>query len=99
MNMDFSNEEVMRSLKVRAKRLDNNKWVEGYIYEHEPPLQAWDAGQPDIPSRWFVMFTAYADWNMIRGINAVEVIPESMEKIKSTPELEIDTRNKLLEDR
>ena len=69
----------MREILFRGKRLDNGKWVEGYLYEHEPPLVGIvpENYVPE-PSKWFIVRTAFADWNLPRQIGFVEVDPSTV---------------------
>ena len=69
----------MREIIFRGKRLDNGEWVEGYLYEHEPPL-AGIVSENDVPepSKWFVARTGFADWNMPRPVEFVEVDPSTV---------------------
>ena len=66
----------MREILFRGKRLDNGEWVEGYLYEHEPPLVG-IVSEKDEPeaSKWFIARTGFADWNMPRPVELVEVDP------------------------
>lgn len=69
----------MREIVFRGKRIDNGEWVEGYLYEHEPPL-AGIVSEDDVPepSKWFVARTGFADWNMPRPVEFVEVDPSTV---------------------
>ena len=64
----------MREIIFRGKRLDNGEWAEGYLYEHEPELVG-IVSENDVPepSKWFIARTAFADWNMPRLAEFVEV--------------------------
>ena len=64
----------MREILFRGKRLDNGEWVEGYLYENEPALVG-IASENDVPepSKWFIVRTGFADWNMPRPVEFVEV--------------------------
>lgn len=64
----------MREILFRGKRLDNGEWVEGYLYEHEPALVG-IVSENDVPepSKWFIARTGFADWNMPRPVEFVEV--------------------------
>ena len=64
----------MREILFRGKRIDNGEWVEGYLYEHEPPLVGIvpENYVPE-PSKWFIVRTAFADWNLQRQVEFVEV--------------------------
>ena len=69
----------MREILFRGKRLDNGEWVEGYLYEHEPALVG-IASENDVPepSKWFIARTGFADWNMTRPVELVEVAPSTV---------------------
>ena len=69
----------MREILFRGKRLDNGDWVEGYLYEHEPPLVG-IVSEKDEPeaSKWFIARTGFADWNMPRPVEFVEVSPSTV---------------------
>ena len=69
----------MREILFRGKRLDNSDWVEGYLYEHEPPLVG-IVSEKDEPkaSKWFITRTGFADWNMSRPVELVEVDPSTV---------------------
>lgn len=69
----------MREIFFRGKRLDNGEWVEGYLYQHEPALVG-IASENDVPepSKWFIARTGFADWNMPRPVEFVEVDPSTV---------------------
>ena len=69
----------MREILFRGKRLDNGEWVEGYLYEHEPPLVGIvpENYVPE-PSKWFIARTGFADWNMPRTVEFVEIDPSTV---------------------
>ena len=69
----------MREILFRGKRLDNGDWVEGYLCEHEPPLVG-IISEKDEPeaSKWFIVRTGFADWNMPRPVELVEVDPSTV---------------------
>lgn len=69
----------MREILFRGKRMDNGEWVEGYLYEHEPPLVG-IVSEKDEPeaSKWFIARTGFADWNMPRPVELVEVYPSTV---------------------
>ena len=69
----------MREILFRGKRLDNGAWIEGYLYEHEPPLVG-IISEKDEPeaSKWFIARTGFADWNMPRPVELVEVDPSTV---------------------
>ena len=69
----------MREILFRGKRMDNGKWAEGYLYEHEPALVG-IVSENDVqePSKWFIARTGFADWNMPRPIGFVEVDPSTV---------------------
>ena len=53
------------------------EWVEGYIYEHQPPLQCVVSDISE-KSKWYILQTAFADWNMPRAMETIKVIPETV---------------------
>ncbi|MFV0518444.1 MAG: hypothetical protein ACK5MV_13710 [Aminipila sp.] len=61
----------------KAKRVDSGKWVEGFYYEHKPPLQCF-AGENTEKSKHYILQTGFADWGMPRKIDLIEVIPETV---------------------
>ena len=69
----------MREILFRGKRLDNGEWVEGYLYEHEPALVG-IVSENDVPepSKWFIARTGFADCNMPRPVEFVEVAPSTV---------------------
>lgn len=69
----------MREILFRGKRIDNGEWVEGYIYEHEPPLIA-IVPEDYVPelSKWYILRTAFADWNLPRQVEFIEVDPSTV---------------------
>lgn len=69
----------MREIIFRGKRLDNGEWTEGYLYEHEPALVG-IVSENDVPepSKWFIVRTAFADWNMPRRAEFIEVDPSTV---------------------
>ena len=69
----------MREILFRGKRLGNGEWVEGYLYEHEPALVG-IASENDVPepSKWFIARTGFADWNMPRPVEFVEIDPSTV---------------------
>ena len=69
----------MCDILFRGKRLDNGEWVEGYLYEHEPALVG-IVSENDVPepSKWFIAKTGFADWNMPRPVEFVEVDPSTV---------------------
>ena len=71
----------MREIIFRGKRLDNGEWVDGYLYEHEPALVG-IASENDVPepSKWFIARTGFADWNMPRPVEFVEIDPSTVEQ-------------------
>lgn len=69
----------MREIIFRGKRTDNGEWAEGYLYEHEPALVV-IVSENDVPepSKWFIARTGFADWNMPRPVEIVEVDPSTV---------------------
>ena len=69
----------MREILFRGKRMDNGEWAVGYLYEHEPALVGIvsENDAPE-PSKWFIARTGFADWNMPRPVELVEVDPSTV---------------------
>lgn len=69
----------MEDYLCRAQRKDGNGQVEGYVYEHEPPLVAFKTDSYQDPgSKWYILKTAFADWNMPRQVEFIEVDPATV---------------------
>ena len=69
----------MREILFRGKRMENWSWVEGYLYEHEPAFVG-IVSENDVPvqSRWFILRTGFADWNLPRPVEFIEVNPHTV---------------------
>lgn len=68
-----------REILFRGKRIDNGEWVKGYLYEHEPALVSISSeNDAPKPSKWFIAKTGFADWNMPRPVEFVEVDPSTV---------------------
>lgn len=69
----------MRDILFRGKRLYNREWADGYLYEQEPALVG-IVSENDVPepSKWFIARTGFADWNMPRPVEFVEVDPSTI---------------------
>lgn len=68
----------MREILFKGKRVDNGEWVEGYVYEHQPPLQCIVPREYTRKSKFYICNTAFADWHMPRRVEFIEVIPETI---------------------
>ena len=73
----------MINIRVSGLRKDNGQSITGYLYEHEPPIQC-IVPVNCIPekSKWYILNTAFSDWNMPRQVEFTEVFPESVEVLK-----------------
>lgn len=68
-----------REILSRAKCKSNGVWVTGYVYQHEPPLPGVvPNGYVPETSRWFILRTAFADWNMPRQVEYLEIAPATI---------------------
>lgn len=68
----------MREITFRAKRKSDNHWVEGFYYEHGAPLQCVGNPKEKKIDKYCIVRSAFADWNMPRQIEFIEVIPETV---------------------
>lgn len=66
-----------REILFRGKRIDNGEWAEGYIYEHEAPLVCFSNDQKE-DSKWYIVQTAFADWNMPRNVEMIRVCSDTV---------------------
>ena len=69
----------MTQTLFKAKCKQNERWVEGYIYGYEPPLQCVvpEGYEPD-PTKWYILQTGFADWSMPRPVSFIEVDPNTI---------------------
>lgn len=69
----------MRRIVFRGKHKTNGEWVEGGLYEHEPPLVGIvPEGYIPEKSKWFIVKTGFADWNMPRASEFFEIDPDTV---------------------
>ena len=67
----------MRDIKFRGKRKDNNEWVYGFYYEHQPPLECIGDGRRKKPEA-YIINTGFADWSMTRPVQYTEVYRDTV---------------------
>lgn len=67
----------MNTILFRGKRVANGEWAEGFYYEHEPPLQCFAPKEKEKPKS-YILKTGFADWNMPRQVDFIEVLPETV---------------------
>lgn len=70
----------MEQILYRGKRKYNNEWVEGFYYQHNPPLQCFTLDGDREKVKHYILKTGFADWNMPRPVDFIEVIPETVGK-------------------
>lgn len=68
----------MREIEFRAKCKHNNKWSGGFYYEHGGPLQCFGDPKEKKIDKYCIVRSAFADWNMPRQIEYIEVLPETV---------------------
>lgn len=71
---------MSREILFRGKRKDNGEWVEGGLHKWEtrqPCALGDDILQQD-EIKYMIIVNSFADWNMPRTMQAVEVIPETV---------------------
>lgn len=70
----------MREIKFRGKREDNGEWIHGYYVKHETRQTCVignDKLSPD-EIKHLIVVDSFADWNMPRTLQGIEVIPETV---------------------
>ena len=69
----------MREIKFRGKRVDNGEWVYGGYHKHIA-RQICPIGDKlnDSDIKHLIVQSGFADWNMPKPLQAVEVIPETV---------------------
>lgn len=68
----------MREIKFKAKRKNDNQWVEGFYYEHGKPLQCFGDPKENKIDKFCILRTGFADWNMPRTLEVIEILPETV---------------------
>lgn len=69
----------MREILFRAKRLDNNQWVEGYYVRHQKRMLCPicdELKKEDVDH--FIFFDGFADWNMPQDLMYTKVNPDTL---------------------
>lgn len=62
--------------RFRGKRKDNGEWAYGDLIVEEAPLQC--LANEREPDKYYIGKSGFADWNMPRPYETVEVIPETV---------------------
>ena len=70
----------MREIKFRGKRVDNGEWVYGYYVRHETRQRCLIGDDELKPEeiKHLIVVDSFADWNMPRQLQGIEVIPETV---------------------
>lgn len=71
---------MMREILFRGKRFDNGEWVEGGFHRWEtrqPSAIGADTLKPE-EIRTMIIINTFADWNMPRDMQAIEVDPSTV---------------------
>ena len=69
----------MREILFRAKRLDNNQWVEVYYVRHQKRMLCPicdELKKEDVDH--FIFFDGFADWNMPQDLMYTKVNPDTL---------------------
>ena len=69
-----------RVVKFRGKRIDNSEWIYGYYVRHET-RQICPIGDDKLKPeeiKHLIIVDSFADWNMPRQLQGIEVIPETV---------------------
>lgn len=66
-----------REVIFRAKKTSTKEWVEGFVYRHDPPLTCFSTDPQEDP-KWYIIKTAFADWNMTRQVEMFEIDPATL---------------------
>lgn len=67
---------MRQNMGIYRGKTEDGKWVEGGLYEHKPPLQ--DLCHVLHKSQWYIIRTAFADWNMPRKAEFIAIDPETV---------------------
>ena len=67
----------VKDIQFEAERIDNGKIISGYLYKHEPPLRCISSSECEQP-KYYIINTGYADWNMNRPVDFIEVKPDTI---------------------
>ena len=63
----------------KAKREDNNNWIEGYyMYHINRTLSPIDDSLKKEDIEHIILFDGFSDWNMHRDIKYVHIVPETL---------------------
>lgn len=69
----------MREILFRAKRVEDNQWVEGHYVSHQKrvlcPIGD-ELKKEDVDH--YIFFDSFADWNMPRTLTFVKIKPETL---------------------
>jgi hypothetical protein len=62
----------------KAKRKDNNEWVEGYYVKHKKIQYCFTDEETDDNIEHLIFYDGFADWNMPIDLVKVEVLPKTL---------------------
>jgi len=73
----------MKETLYKAKRKDNNEWVEGYYVKHKKIQYCFTDEETDDNIEHLIVYDGFADWNMPIDLVMVEVLPKTLCQISS----------------
>lgn len=87
----------MKEIEFQGKRRDNGEWVKGFYYEHGKPLQCISNPNEIKIDKGCIVRTGFADWNMPRQVEFIEVIPETVGQFIGLLDMSGDRPQKIYE--
>lgn len=70
----------MKDILFKAKRIKNEKWIEGYYYKMSETTYCFkeDYERNPVPVHHYIVFTRMMDWGLPNQVYQEEIIPETL---------------------